>query len=415
MSAHDNTKTRHTTTTPLANLAALLLLARAHAHGFLTSPPPRTVPVGVGPKFTPFADARNQAAASCGENYPTLTRPTEAYLPGAAILLQWDMPVPHPLDNLNTGVRIAVHYANSDSFDQNVIAGFLEGDPLIASQQCPRGVGACPNGLPPLSAQSGAQLATLPAGKTGRYVTVQWVWAARNDNGFYMSCADIAVTADGLLPDYDNLPLAEQEEGQGRQLALGFGATDADGNLVDPLAPAAGGSAAAGGSVAIIAGAVAGVLAVGGALFLLVRRYRSGATRRSRGMSLGKEMSAAAGRRGGGAAAALSLPPGWAAAIDPSTGREYYCNASTGQTTWIRPANAPPPPQKLGAAAAAAAAAPRPVASQMAGAGLPAQSTVGSRQLPPGWTEMMDARYGKPYYVNSVTGDSTWVRPGESV
>ena len=55
-----------------------------------------------------------------------------------------------------------------------------------------------------------ARLATLPATKTCNYCVIQWVWAAKSDGGYYMTCADIAITADGLLPDYDLLDRRNQ-------------------------------------------------------------------------------------------------------------------------------------------------------------------------------------------------------------
>jgi len=38
------------------------------------------------------------------------------------------------------------------------------------------------------------------------------------------------------------------------------------------------------------------------------------------------------------------LPPGWIAVTDPVSGRVYYANSITGQTTWEPPAPVPPPP-----------------------------------------------------------------------
>ena len=35
---------------------------------------------------------------------------------------------------------------------------------------------------------------------------------------------------------------------------------------------------------------------------------------------------------------ALPLPPGWEEARDPSSGRIYFANRSTGETSWVRPA-----------------------------------------------------------------------------
>ena len=51
-----------------------------------------------------------------------------------------------------------------------------------------------------------SQLLTLPAGKTCSYCVLQWMWAARADGGFYIGCADIAITEDGNLPDYAQVP-----------------------------------------------------------------------------------------------------------------------------------------------------------------------------------------------------------------
>ena len=51
-----------------------------------------------------------------------------------------------------------------------------------------------------------SQLLTLPAGKTCSYCVLQWMWAARADGGFYIGCADIAITEDGNLPDYNQVP-----------------------------------------------------------------------------------------------------------------------------------------------------------------------------------------------------------------
>ena len=39
-----------------------------------------------------------------------------------------------------------------------------------------------------------------------------------------------------------------------------------------------------------------------------------------------------------------SLPPGWLAVSDPVSGRVYFANPSTGQTSWEVPVHLPPPP-----------------------------------------------------------------------
>jgi WW domain len=38
------------------------------------------------------------------------------------------------------------------------------------------------------------------------------------------------------------------------------------------------------------------------------------------------------------------LPPGWTLAVDPSSGRTYYANATTGESSWVPPSWPPPAP-----------------------------------------------------------------------
>lgn len=73
------------------------------------------------------------------------------------------------------------------------------------------------------------------------------------------------------------------------------------------------------------------------------------------------------------AAAAPALPAGWTSAVDPSSGRTYYCNTATKQTTWehpaapAQPAAATSPTASAGSPTAAAA-----TASSTPAAGAPA-------------------------------------------
>ena len=77
------------------------------------------------------------------------------------------------------------------------------------------------------------------------------------------------------------------------------------------------------------------------------------------------------------AAAAPALPAGWTSAVDPSSGRTYYCNTATKQTTWEHPAA----PAQPAAAQPAAAAATSPTAST-ASAGSPTAAAATASSTP---------------------------------
>jgi len=79
-----------------------------------------------------------------------------------------------------------------------------------------------------------------------------------------------------------------------------------------------------------------------------------------------------------------ALPPGWETVTDPSTGKPYYCNRATGESSWTFPT------------------APVPVAPAAAPAAAP---------LPVGWESMPDPATGKTYYFNRATGQSSWEPP----
>ena len=103
------------------------LACRTAGHGILVSPPPRLGTLGPnnqGNKLT--GDAGN---AKCGgtENGDTgyalpKNNPKRSQRPGDLMVVQWSITIPHPADNLNRGVRIALHYGDGDSFNNNVRA-----------------------------------------------------------------------------------------------------------------------------------------------------------------------------------------------------------------------------------------------------------------------------------------------------
>ena len=198
-------------------MLALLAPPTALAHAVLVAPAPR---IGLqraagddGIKLTPFAQAAAIANDGCGglrnrlpdDAHVGVEQPLVAYTPGSVLSVQWKLTIPHPNDHLataqGTGVRIALHYDAGDSFAQNVLAGGLLGDAGVGT------LDAAPEDSP-AGTQVGASV-TLPSGKLCDYCTLQWAWAAENDGGVYVSCVDVAITSDGVLPNYALLPLEE--------------------------------------------------------------------------------------------------------------------------------------------------------------------------------------------------------------
>ena len=166
------------------------------------------------------------------------------------------------------------------------------------------------------------------------------------------------------------------------------------------------------------------------------------------------------------------LPAGWVEGRDPSSGRAYYANQTTGEVTWIKPepahaeestfqignevvvhdlqarpelngqyamvegwdeakgrftvrfvedksvvlalkvANlrlAEAPPAPPASPGAKEAATPTAAPTVAAAARSPPKD---SNALPAGWVATVDPNYGREYYVNTQTGVTTWERPG---
>ena len=88
-----------------------------------------------------------------------------------------------------------------------ILIGGVDGDPNFDDNT---GDGVIDRAIPAAQATTPANgivstIVTLPAGKTCNYCTLQWIWAARTDGGYYMGCSDISITTTGLLPNFTQL------------------------------------------------------------------------------------------------------------------------------------------------------------------------------------------------------------------
>jgi hypothetical protein len=135
-----------------------------------------------------------------------------------------------------------------------------------------------------------------------------------------------------------------------------------------------------------------------------------------------------------------SLPPNWIEAIDPSSGKNYYYNEISGETTWDRPfisdvtdaasdeknkevefdviegeegANDHVLTNEISPGESLLHRMTQPVAvgeheDEAIGEQITVPSTI--TQLPPGWVETID-QSGETYYYHQVSGLSTWEKP----
>ncbi|PBJ72062.1 hypothetical protein BCY84_15973 [Trypanosoma cruzi cruzi] len=94
-----------------------------------------------------------------------------------------------------------------------------------------------------------------------------------------------------------------------------------------------------------------------------------------------------------------TLPPFWEECVDPKSGRKFYVNHQTRETTWTRPQATPvTTPQHV----------PQPHALTPSHAVAPASILTA---LPPFWEECVDPKSGRKFYVNHQTRETTWTRP----
>ena len=103
------------------------LACRTAGHGILVSPPPRVGTLGPnnqGNKLIGDAGSTNCGGTDNGDTaYEAIkNQPKVAQKPGDGLVVSWSITIPHEADNLNRGVRIALHYSDGDSFNNNVRA-----------------------------------------------------------------------------------------------------------------------------------------------------------------------------------------------------------------------------------------------------------------------------------------------------
>jgi hypothetical protein len=147
----------------------------------------------------------------------------------------------------------------------------------------------------------------------------------------------------------------------------------------------------------------------------------------------------------------LRLPVGWGSRIDEASGRRYYYNITTGQSTWDKP-QGPETPLELPTTTRARGGSEPPTASQQGSLITVVFNSTGSStnpspsaspdseartlfhrraqfhqhqqhqhlssapgHLPEGWRQMFDQQSGRHYYYNINDGVSTWELPATGV
>mmetsp|Transcript_60601 Transcript_60601/g.100628 ORF Transcript_60601/g.100628 Transcript_60601/m.100628 type:complete len:348 (+) Transcript_60601:116-1159(+) len=295
-----------------------------------------------GAKLTPFASARSISSAGCGgtaNGDPGVEVPTVAFSPQDLLDVAWELTIPHPADNLNDGVRVAVHYGPGDSFEENVLVGGVAG-----------------SGEPgTVSAAAGTVRVTLP-NKLSNFATIQWIWSASQDGGSYIGCTDVAITSNGELPNFNNLPsqagnvlsgVKASATGPGSIISAPQDSGGATPVLPLPADDTTQDEGSKGGSSVLIAGLVVAalvVLAAGGCYYYYYHtrpKSKPMATQVTGGWAAGANVQACTSAippPPPPPPGVLALPPGWSTATDPASGRVYYLNAATGQSSWTNPA-----------------------------------------------------------------------------
>jgi len=147
------------------------LFLSIQGHGILSCPPARVGQnSGNGIKLYPEPPTAQQTDACDVSVQGSITA---TYKAGASILVSWQTTILH---TSYPGVRVAVQYNSTDSFNNNVLANF--------------GTDIGVQGLNTIEVM-------LPANKTSNNAIIQWIWASQEDGGFYLGCADVQIVGSG--------------------------------------------------------------------------------------------------------------------------------------------------------------------------------------------------------------------------
>ena len=99
-----------------------------------------------------------------------------------------------------------------------------------------------------------------------------------------------------------------------------------------------------------------------------------------------------------GESSSNTLPDGWIEATDPSSGKVYYCNTDTQETSWERPV-----------AENAAVTSKEIIEPEVTEESK--SETVVVEDIADGWEEVQDPTTGNTYYFNKETQETSWEKP----
>ena len=110
------------------------------------------------------------------------------------------------------------------------------------------------------------------------------------------------------------------------------------------------------------------------------------------------------------------LPDDWVEAEDPASGKIYYYNTVTQETSWEKPTPEQPgerdQPQSLESEDDIPADVPEADEPEPEAVGEdPVESDIVNKGLPDGWVEVEDPASGQIYYYNKVTQETSWEKP----